>query len=325
MFLPGVPSSDLNITNIKGQHDLVKHLDVSLISPEGTEVLLFTDLCGNNQFFDFGLDDEAPDPIPCPPTGGESHQPQNSLSAFDDENSQGEWTLKIAVNDDAGSGGTFQEWGLEICSNASLNGPFIVNNNTLEVKPSEGNPIVSTLLMADDADNSAEELTFTIVEAPQYGTLYKVNTALGVGDKFTQLTINAGNLRYANDIDDTQTADSFTFAVDDGEGGWIGGQVYNISIDENATTGTKDLITDNTLTLYPNPAQNELQLQLRRVFAERSNIRILNIQGQLMHAAILEARQQQSQLSTAYLAAGVYFLQIQSQEGVLTQKFTIQR
>ncbi len=319
--------SDLNITNVKGQHDLVKHLELSLVSPGGTEVVLFTDLCGNTQLFDIGLDDEAPNDIPCPPIGGGDYKPQGSLTDFNGESSQGDWTLKVAVIDDAGQGGTFQNWGLEICSNASLNGPFIVNNNTLAVKPNEGNPITADLLMADDADNEASELTFTIVEAPLHGTLYKVNTPLGVGSKFTQLTIDAGNLRYVNDINASETADNFTFAVDDGEGGWVGGQVFSIDIDENATTGIKDLFTDNELLLllYPNPARDELRLQLRTALAERARVRVLNVQGQLIQETYLAARLQQSILHTAALSSGLYFLQIETSEGNLVNKFTIQR
>ena len=59
--------NDLNISNLKGSHDQVKHLDVSLISPDNTEVLLFSNICGLATTFDMKLDDEAPTEIQCPP------------------------------------------------------------------------------------------------------------------------------------------------------------------------------------------------------------------------------------------------------------------
>ena len=317
--------SDLNVDDLKMQHDLIKHLKAEVVSPQGKAVTLFEDLCGNTQLLDISLDDDAPSAIPCPPIGGQIHLPQGELSAFNGESSIGEWQLRLIIIDTDGQGGTFQNWGLEICSNISLSGPFIVNNNLLEVKPNQGNPITSPFLMADDADNTAEELTFTVVEIPQHGTLYKLGNALEVGSKFTQLTINAGNLRYENDINSTADIDQFGFTVNDGEGGWIGGQVFNISIDESATTAVKDIQSPNTLFLYPNPAQNSLYLQLRNALSSRASIRLFNVQGQQLLETILPAHRQQHQLAVEQLVNGAYFLQIQNHESILIQKFTIHR
>ena len=68
--------------------------------------------------------DDAGAAIPCPATGGVSAIPDNALSAFDGENTLGNWTLTV---DDvfAGDGGTLNSWGLNIISTAAamMSGP----------------------------------------------------------------------------------------------------------------------------------------------------------------------------------------------------------
>ena len=54
--------SDVNINQIKGYHEFFGELEAKLISPQGTEVILFKNKCGNyNGYFNFGIDDDAPE------------------------------------------------------------------------------------------------------------------------------------------------------------------------------------------------------------------------------------------------------------------------
>src|SRR5690606_19846113 len=87
---------DLNVSKVRGTHDKVNHLDVSLISPNGTEVMLFSNVCITSTTFNAGFDDEAPTTIQCPPVG--VYKPQEPLSEFDGEDAQGIWTLRVKVN-----------------------------------------------------------------------------------------------------------------------------------------------------------------------------------------------------------------------------------
>ncbi|MEL6865975.1 MAG: cadherin-like domain-containing protein, partial [Bacteroidota bacterium] len=316
--------SDVNITKIKGQHDLVKHLEVRLISPEQTSVVLFRDLCGNTTLFDVALDDSAPEELPCPPIGGDTYLPQEPLEAFNTENSQGEWTLEAEVIDEAGNGGAIQEWGLQICSSVSLNGPFIVNNETLAVKPNEGNPITSEFLLADDNDNSPEELTFTIVTAPVNGSLFLLGNKLEVGSTFRQATINANNLRYVNDINGNADSDAFTFTVSDGAGGWVGVPAFNIDIDDNATTGLNDPEIADRIQVFPNPTDKQLTVLFDEVAQGDLNLRLINVQGQLARELNYSQASNRIQVNISDLASGVYVLQLSFGQATVTKKVTIQ-
>ncbi len=312
--------SDLNIDNLKAQHDLIKHLRVELESPEGTVVQLFEDLCGNTQLLDISLDDEAPSPIPCPPIDGQPHIPEEALSNFNGERSAGDWKMKFIIIDTDGQGGTFQNWNLQICSNVNLNSPFLVVNDTLFTPPAALNTVTQNNLLVEDADNEAQELAFTIVEAPQYGQLMKVNTPLGLGDKFTQLTINSGNLRYQHDGSNT-IFDGFTFTVSDGEGGWFGTPKFNIKIDNGATVSVADRLLQQ-ISLFPNPADDRVELLLPGL-SESLDLRIINLQGQVLDQFEIAPQATTFNLRTAHLPRGMYFLEVKAVDAKAVLKLSV--
>lgn len=107
--------TNVDVLNLIGTHTWVSDLTISVTSPQGTVVQLFTNICGNNDNFNLNFSDAgAPTPIPCPPTTGLTYQPTGSLANFNGEDLQGVWTLTVAdaFNED---GGALQSWSLNIC------------------------------------------------------------------------------------------------------------------------------------------------------------------------------------------------------------------
>jgi len=106
--------TDLNV-NIDITHTNDADLDVTLESPNGTVVELFTDVGGAGaNFTTTNLDDEAGTAITAgsaPFTG--SFQPEGALSDYDGESAIGTWTLTI-TDDTAPGTGTLNSWSLEI-------------------------------------------------------------------------------------------------------------------------------------------------------------------------------------------------------------------
>ncbi len=316
--------SDLNISKLKGTHNLVKHIRATLISPEGTELVLFSNLCpgSNTQTFDVALDDEAPVGIPCPPVGASPYLPAGAdgLAIFNDEDAEGIWTLDIRVLNDDGDGGFLDEWALEICSNASPTPPTLVNNNQLAVPPGMENTIVNDLLLSEDPNNAPDELEYTIVNPPLYGDLYFQGAPLAQGDFFRQSTINAYNLSYIHN-GGPEVTDSFVFTVSDGEGGWISMTTFDIVIDENATVNTTDIEIDNELIVYPNPAQDILFVKLAQPFGGTANVKIYNVQGQ-----VIEIRKNVNgtlSFDTSNLPAGLYIVEMELDGHLLTEKVAV--
>ncbi len=115
-----VPSNgkimDLNVTNLKIEHTWVGDLQVELISPLGTPILIGNfNACGNVDDINLSLDDEAMNALNCGLLNlGQTFQPSNSLSAFDGQMVNGTWTLRITDNANF-DGGALVSWGLEVC------------------------------------------------------------------------------------------------------------------------------------------------------------------------------------------------------------------
>ncbi len=314
--------NDLNVY-VNGTHDLVSHLDVSLISPAGTEVLLFANECPTTTVFNLSLDDEAPGEINCP-TLGLSYQPEGSLSDFDGEEALGTWILKVEVNNTAGSGGFLVDWGIEICTNVTANPPFLVTNDTLPLPSGIARKITNDFLLSEDENNGPEDLTYTLVTAPQYGTVYFQNEPLGVGGQFRQSSINAGNVKYLHD-GGSEIFDQFNFAVEDGEGGWFGTPAFNIKIDESVMVGVEDLDNDNDIFLFPNPTRTQFNIQFIRPISGDLDIRLVNVQGQDMGYISREGNNTNIYpIDVQHLAAGIYFVQVSTSEGVFTKRLVIQ-
>lgn len=106
--------SDVNVT-IQGTHSWINDLIFTLTSPNSTNVVLFDQICNNEDNFDVSFDDAAASAtLPCPPTGGGVYQPEGQLSDFNGEDPSGTWTLTVqdAANQD---GGALTSWSIEIC------------------------------------------------------------------------------------------------------------------------------------------------------------------------------------------------------------------
>ncbi|MDQ3016005.1 MAG: proprotein convertase P-domain-containing protein, partial [Bacteroidota bacterium] len=111
--------TDVNVSNLVGTHSWVADLEIKLISPAGTQVLIWDKPCGNHDNFNIKFDDEAPaGPWPCPPTDGLTYRPSNAMTPFDGQLSNGTWTLSIhdVANQD---GGSLTAWSLKVCGTSA--------------------------------------------------------------------------------------------------------------------------------------------------------------------------------------------------------------
>jgi len=163
--------SDLNVVDLVGSHTWINDLVVTLTSPQGTAVTLFTRICDSEDNFDVNFDDAAaPGALPCPPTGGGTYQPNQVLSAFNGENQQGTWTLTI--NDMANlDGGSLTSWGLNICSDVAPTGiTTIVSNSEVRIFP---NPTGNVLTV--DLGNSENVERISLIDL-QGKVMYESST-----------------------------------------------------------------------------------------------------------------------------------------------------
>jgi len=311
--------ADVNVTKFKGLHESNRDLVAYLIAPDGSTVKLFGNECGNQSNFNCGFDDESPEAFSCPLNSGRDYRPDDDLlSTLNGKEISGEWKLQLD-DTQTGNSGKLEEVEIEICSNVSLNPPVLVNNNLLEVPPGERDVIQSPQMLTTDPNNSFDEITYTLINAPAHGDLQLNLVTLQVGDQWTQNDIQFNNLTYIHS-DDGSTEDMLRFDVVDGEGGWVEITNFDIAIDDSFVSSTADTEFDNNITLYPNPTNESVIINHSSI--ETLSIKIMDLAGRTMSNHVTN---RSNKINTSNLDNGVYLVEITAGEKKSVKKMVVQR
>ena len=305
--------SDLNIPFIRANYQPVNALQISLISPAETRVILFDQNCGATVNLRMGFDDDAPEVIACPPDDGIVFQPVNPLSAFIGENTQGTWTLEIAVvGSGFGASGALEEWQLEFCAVNQPSNPELATRDTLRVPPAFRNSITPNELNAIDASINDNELVYTIVSLPKFGTLTLGGEELAVGRQFKQRAIDNFAVQYLHDASDN-TYDEFSFVVENGLGGFLPITTLPIVIDRNAVVNTSDPLTTVTeLAVFPNPAKGKAILDLSYLDGKTGQVELITLQGQVLRRWT-QVRDSYFSLPLRDISPGLYLVRVRNE------------
>lgn len=299
--------SDLNVSLIRIDHQRNGDLIPSLISPSGKEIVLWSKRCGTQKNISVGLDDESPIFFGCPLNNNRILKPENKLSGFQGESTKGNWTLRVR-DDEAGEGGRLLEFNMEICSNVAVAAPVLVTNNVLQIPPGDKPSIWSTHLLAEDSDNTAEQLRYTIVSLPVFGSLTLNGNILVVGSTFTQQDINNGSLKYNHGGSD-MPSDSFTFTIVDGQGGWIPITTFAIEVDESFPSNTNDVAREYNIKVFPNPvAGQDVYIQVGHKSVIFDNYSVYDATGRKMSDGRLS--ENQAVINVASWMSGMYTVRL---------------
>ena len=315
--------SDVNVRNIKGLHEDISDIVGTIISPAGTEVVLFDQICFNSSDFNAGFDDESTLNLACPLANNITYIPEESLSVFNGEDIEGDWILRLE-DKRSGNGGQFQRFELQLCSNQSLASPTLVVNETLEVLRGFGQYVLPSSLLTEDDNNDAGELIYTVVNLPAHGELTRFGVALNVGDQFSQFEVDNYSVVYQHD-GGAENDDMFQFTVIDGEGGWIGITNFNIVIgDSGISTSTIDEGADlDQFKIFPNPTSNVLFVQNLNI--ESNDVwegEILDIMGRKVESFEV-SRSSISKVDVQSFTEGLYFVRIRNAQKTKTYPVTV--
>jgi subtilisin-like proprotein convertase family protein len=211
--LPGDRFIDDVKVSLRLDHTAVGDLQIALVHPDGTEVVIAdhegfnspdmgTGNCGAGEVRTV-FDDQASTPVSsgAAPFAG-SYRPDNPLSVFRGKRLNGNWRLRLS-DQYSNDSGTLLCWGLQFVSheqtvNCSVFNPPPVASDLTIATPYQ--TAVTAALTAGDVDG--DPLSFGIVAAPAHGQLTNFNAASGA---FT----------YTPDPD-YAGADLFTFQASDG-------------------------------------------------------------------------------------------------------------
>lgn len=312
--------SDVSVRKLKGTHQNFKQLRAKLISPLGTEVMLFDKRCAGATSFNCAFDDNSPAEIQCPMINSATFIPEGDLTAFNGEELFGKWILAIE-DTQTGQGGKVDEYVLDVCSNASLSNPELVKNNKLFLGPGQTDLINSGRLLVEDEDNDEDELTYTLVEIPEFGELRLFGSAMSVGDKFNQEDLTLNRISYRHTSGASSEDDKFVFVVDDSEGGWIDLTTFDISIDVASKIDTYTF--DYFVSIYPNPANKQVNLEISDASVKSFEIEVTDVLGRKIDSRSVQGNQFSYNIDN--YNSGTYFFKISINQSSKVFKVQVQK
>ncbi|MEM6773057.1 MAG: proprotein convertase P-domain-containing protein, partial [Bacteroidota bacterium] len=299
--------NDLNIPNVNIRYNFASKVKVTLVSPAGTEVILYNENCfGSTNRVDLGFDDDAPVSVACPPDDQRVFIPEGSLADFNGEDTFGEWVLKVDVSETGGSSGAITSWEIEFCADVAAIAPQRINNNATEVPPLGRNSISSDKLRVTSDAFGSGEVEYTVTALPEAGRLILYGNELAVGDVFQQDDINGAGLFYEN-TNDEATTDDFGFVVTTPDGGYLAIDYHDFIITEDATVsnGNVSVLEDN-LQVFPNPTAGDLSLRWTATVNRDLSLELYDVNGRMLQQQVINGRVGAATLSTVALPPGVY-------------------
>lgn len=301
--------SDLNIKLIKAEHGKLADIVAYLVAPSGKEALLWSKQCAAQQNINVGLDDQSPNFFTCPINTGKVYRTHiangaQKLEIFNGEQMNGTWKLRLE-DKQSGSGGKLQEMNLEICANIAVQTPTLVKNELLQLKPKSQSFITDALLLTTDNDNTAAQLSYTLVNMPTNGKLTLNGLDLTTGSKFTQADINNSILKYES-LYNSNSTDSFSFTVSDGQGGWI--NITNFEIYINSSVSVKDINLSQDVYVFPNPSSSEINIVLSGQAINLTTYTLTDLSGRTLTSGSILGNNTLVNISN--LANGVYMVRL---------------
>ncbi len=303
--------SDVNIPIIDLRYQFMSKVKLTLISPQGTAVVLYDENCASTGIFNLGFNDEAPAEVNCPPDDRRVAQPIGNLSDFDGENTLGNWQLRLNVSQTGGSVGRINNWMIEFCAAGSAQALTVGNIGETMVDQLASRTIDASDLTVSSPGFEAGEILYTVTRAPLGGNLFVNGTLAAGGTTFTQADVDAGRLRYTN-TDASLEVDDFGFVVTTPDGGYLSVNYHRFIIaDVGVSTEDGDGF-NGTLEVFPNPTGSDLFLRWSQATSGRPtfSVELFNLTGQRLLRRTVSTSARSSQLDLAALPAGIYLLRV---------------
>ena len=289
---------DVNVVNLSGTHSWINDLVFSLFSPDTTEVVLFDQLCDNENDFNLGADDFGNSGLPpCPPTNGLSYQPEGSLTAFINKQIMGDWTLRVRDVFD-NDGGTLDTWGLRICYSPT---PVL----PIELMRFAAEPLTSAIRLTwstgSEVNNAGFELLRRSASEKEFRRIAWVNSR---GD-------SQAETHYYFDDKDVRPGVRYYYQLN--------------QVDFDGKPSLSDVVSAELKgrgqwQVSPNPVSGGL-LRLKYEGTDREDragvLRVFNAQGMLVREMRISGSA--IELETDDLPAGVYLLTVDDQNGRQTE------
>ena len=228
---------------------------------------------------------------------GMTYAPDQQFSAFNDEMAAGNWTLN--VNDAVqGDGGTLEGWTLALCIESSTTNPCNVTS-----LPLNDNPIPTGTYV------SGGTITSTGTIAANTTVTFKAPTSITLNAGFTAAAGSNFTAQIENCVNSFDAEETIAF----------------LNKTTPTTSNNQDkLVSPINFEVYPNPFSKQTQINYHLSVPTHLSIRFMDINGRVIEQVLPISFQPmgsyQLELSAANFSTGVYFLQLQTSDSILTKK-----
>ena len=313
------PLADMNVNNLEINANVVRDVNINLVSPKGTKVNLFNYNCAVTLDFKCSFDDDSPIPLTCPPNRNVRMMPFEPLSKLRGEDLKGDWVLEVVTRNTLRDG-EIRNFTLQYCAELTVSPPQIILNGPLKLDPGQKKSILQDLLLTTDTDDGPANLLYTLVTIPSQGNLEINGNQLTYGSTFTQKDINDGLLSYTHN-GSSNYYDGFSYTVSDGKGGWVGIENFSILV---GPVSTRDTELGEALRVFPNPASDLLLVQLDAPLGGEAILSLRNLTGKECHKRFLRG-ERTIQLEVEDLPSGLYLLEYRAGDIRISKKIMIRR
>lgn len=90
------------------------------------------------------------------------------------------------------------------------------------------------------------------------------------------------------------------------------------------SSGITDIYSVNTISIYPNPSNGNLNIDLSKLQSENIQIQLLNYAGQTVYETSLIRKNDMELFNLSHLAKGIYMVRINTDQGIVIKKIVLE-
>ena len=102
--------------------------------------------------------------------------------------------------------------------------------------------------------------------------------------------------------------------------------IYLAKYSQDDFTSTKGIVylRDIEINVYPNPSNGRITIEIDNPYRGKAELKVMNILGEFVYQEHFEQSETQRMVNLSYIVPGIYFVQLETQDGVDLKKIIIQ-
>jgi hypothetical protein len=150
--------------------------------------------------------------------------------------------------------------------------------------------------------------------------IYAFNSALSSNNQWQQFTVDLSSV-------DSESITRFVMFIDQGVVNWDAYFLddFNLSLTPLLIDNINEINESNLIRVFPQPAKNNLNIQVKLNDNEVNKLELYNSQGKELLSTVLNKNSEKINLDVSQFKSGIYFIKVHSKNNLYTKKVQIIR